>query len=205
MFPLQSISFRKLDYFRPFHRYVFELIARQHYNNRPPAISTALVQIDLKNANINTPRFVDETKVFYISETALPGTKFATVYAVDDDNDTIMYTISPNVLFSIDPNTGVLRLDRSIEISPIETSITVNISISDSSNEEHGTFTISITTVNRHSPSFSGSICGGNISLREDVPLGGNVTKLRVIDMDRGTNGEVHITFPSEQLRTSSK
>ena len=197
--------FSVLEYFRPFHRYVFELIAKQHYDNRLPAISTALVQINLKNANVNRPRFVEDTKEFYISETALPGTKFATVYAVDDDNDTIVYSISPNTLFSIDSNTGVLRLDRSIETSPKETYISVNIAISDLLHETHDTFTISITTVNRHSPIFSGSICGGNISLREDVSLEGNVMKLRVIDMDRGKNGEVDIMFPPEQSRTSSK
>ncbi|UJR37810.1 hypothetical protein I4U23_030500 [Adineta vaga] len=195
-----------LNYSRPFHRYLFRLIAKQYFTDRPAVTSTAIVQIHLINANVHKPIFVNDKQVFYISEAALPGTKFGTIYATDADNDPILYFMQPSTLFSIDQHTGVLQLDQPFDYSPEKTNISINVTITNSLQEEPNnstSFIINIISVNRHSPVFSGSVCGSNIFLREDAELGQVVTILNVIDKDRGANGQIDISFPSEHLRTA--
>jgi hypothetical protein len=50
---------------------LFELIAKQSFDDRPSTISTAIVQINLENANIHRPIFTPDNQTFYISETGL--------------------------------------------------------------------------------------------------------------------------------------
>ncbi len=207
--------FSPLDYFSPFNRYLFKLIAKQAFpdQQRQPVTSTAIVQINLKNDNVHSPIFIPNNQIFYISETAPPNTQFGTVYATDADNDTIKYSITASSQFSIDDSTGVLRLERSFDSSLSEYIIDVTAtddgsscsSPTDSSCIKRSNsikIRIILTAVNKNSPQFLQGICGKNVSLNENNTTR-DVVSLVVLDNDRGENGLINIAFPSEQLRTT--
>jgi len=48
-------------------------------------------------------------------------------------------------------------------------------------------------------------ICGSTVSFYENNPIGFNITTIVVYDGDRGGNGQITISFPSEQSRTTGK
>ncbi|CAF3632426.1 unnamed protein product [Rotaria socialis] len=202
-----------LNYFSPNHRYLFNLIGTQSYSNRPPVSSTAVVQINLVNDNVNAPIFQPANQTFSISETARIGTRFGTVYATDADNDGIIYSMNSNQ-FSIDPSTGVLQLQQTFQSSPnAQYSVVVTASDDGSSClplqpacprfSTSKTITIFVTAVNKRSPQFLNQICGSVVSFYESNPVGANITTITVFDDDRGDNGQITISFPSEQSRTT--
>jgi hypothetical protein len=205
-------SFSPLNYFSPYNRYLFNLTAEESFPDRPSAISTAIVQINLQNANANDPIFILANQTFYISETASVDTQFGTVYATDADNDGIIYSITSNHLqFSINPLTGVLKLERTLHSSS-QTNYSVTITAEDDASScfslcPHRTIStniiIIVTTVNKQSPTFSGQKCGSNISFEENNAMGHVIESLMVFDDDRGDNGQINISFPSEQSRTT--
>lgn len=205
--------FSPLNYFSPFNRYLFNLIATQSFSNRPPASSRAIVQINLENANVNRPVFVPAVQTFSVSETAPVGSIIGTVYATDADNDGIMYSIE-GTQFSINSSTGVLKLERSL-LSSSTPQISVTVTAMDDGTsclpsrpacpgpETRATISIVVTAVNKRSPQFLYQLCGSNVSFTEGNTAGSNVTTLSVYDDDRGENGQITISFPSEQSRTT--
>ncbi|CAF2958903.1 unnamed protein product [Rotaria sp. Silwood2] len=202
-----------LNYFSPYNRYLFNLIATQTYTNRPLVSSTAIVQLNLENYNVHAPIFIPTNQIFSISETATIGTRFGTVYATDADNDGIIYSISGSQ-FSIDPSTGVLQLQQTFQSSPASQYF-VTVTASDdgasclparSSCPRFSTstiITINVTAVNKRSPQFLNQICGSTVTFYESNLIGANITTITVFDDDRGENGQITISFPSEQSRTT--
>ncbi len=204
-----------MNYFSPYNRYLFNLIATQTYANQPTVSSTALVEINLGNYNVHAPIFIPANQTFFISETALVGSLFGTVYATDADNDGIIYSIS-STQFSIDPSTGVLQLLTSFQSSSASQYF-VTVTGSDDGTSclpaqalcprfsTSTTITINVTAVNKQSPQFLNQICGSTVSFYENNPIGFNITTIVVYDGDRGANGQITISFPSEQSRTTGK
>ncbi len=204
-----------MNYFSPYNRYLFNLIATQTYANRPLVSSTALVQLNLENYNVHAPIFVPANQTFYISETAAVGSLFGTVYATDADNDGIIYSIS-STQFSINPSTGVLQLLQSFQSSSASQYL-VTVTASDDGTSclparaacprfsTSTIITINVTAVNKQSPQFLNQICGSSVSFSELNIPGSNITSITVYDGDRGENGQITISFPSEQARTTGK
>jgi hypothetical protein len=204
-----------LNYFSPYHRYLFNLIATQTYSNRPTVSSTAIVIINLQNNNVHAPIFVPSNQSFSVSETATIGSQFGTVYATDADNDGIIYSIA-SIQFSIDPSTGVLQLQQTIQSSSASQYF-VTVTASDDGTSclpanafcprysTTTTITINITAVNKMSPQFLNGICGANISFYENNAIGANITAITAYDNDRGQNGQITISFPSEQSQTTGE
>ncbi len=202
-----------MNYFSPYNRYLFNLIATQSYSNRPPVSSTAIVQINLQNSNVHAPIFVPANQTFYISETATVGTLFGTVYATDADNDGIIYSINSNQ-FSIDSSTGVLQLQQTFQSSSASQYLVIVTASDDGSSclpslplcprfSTTKTITIDVTEVNKMSPQFLNQICGSTVSFYENNVIGSNITLIMVYDGDRGQNRQITILFPSEQSRTT--
>lgn len=153
--------------------------------------------------------------MFSISETATVGTIFGTVYATDPDNDGIIYSISGSQ-FAIDRSTGVLSLQQTFQTSSAsQYNVTVTA-------EDDGTsclptrsacprfrtpaiITINVTAVNKRSPQFSSGPCGSAVSFNEGNSVGETIATITVFDDDRGDNGQITISFPSEQSRTTGK
>ena len=204
-----------LNYFSPFNRYLFHLTATQTYSNRPLVSSTAIVQINLENNNVHAPIFVPSNQTFSISETATPGTNFGTVYATDADNDGIIYSINTNTYVSIDRLTGVLQLQQTFQSSIPQFNVVVTASDDGTSClpvraacprfSTSTVITITVTAVNKRSPQFLDQKCGSTFSLNENNAIGYIITNLSVFDDDRGENGQITISFPSEESRTTGK
>ncbi|CAF3111050.1 unnamed protein product [Rotaria sp. Silwood2] len=201
-----------LNYFSPYNRYLFELIAKQTFSNRPPVTSKAQVQINLDNDNVHDPIFIPDNQTFYISETAQPGTQFGTVYAIDLDNDEITYSMQC-VQFCIESLTGVLRLEKSFDSSS-QSEYFINVTVTDSGSSclsrplcskrtKSINIRIIVTVVNKNSPRFLNQLCGKNISFDENITIGQEIEQLTVLDCDRGESGLINISFPSEELRTT--
>ncbi len=176
-------------------------------------MSTAVVQINLKNYNVHAPIFTPDNQIFYISETAPRDTQFGTVYATDPDNDGIVYSTADSQ-FHIDSSTGVLRLERKFHPSLTEYFLDVTATDDGFSCPSPPTcpkysnstkIRIIITAVNRNSPRFLNQICGKNVSFYENNIPGDMIESLIVLDDDRGENGLIDIAFPPEQIRTTGK
>jgi hypothetical protein len=176
--------------------------------------STAIVQINLENYNVNAPIFVPLNQTFFISETAFVGSLFGTVYATDADNDGIIYSISSSQ-FSIDPSTGVLQLLQTFSSPASQYFVTVTASDDGSSClptlplcprfSTTAVITINVTAINKRSPQFLNQICGSAVSFYENNAIGANITSIAAFDDDRGDNGQITISFPSEQSRTTGE
>lgn len=204
--------FSDFDYFVPFHRYIFDLIAEQYVPNRPILASRATVEIHLLNENARSPKFLRGHETFYVSETAKVGTEIGTIYAIDPDNDPISYSMT-SLQFSIDSNSGVIRLEQPFH-SKSASNYSLNVTICDSrsafpssfcQNSVTKTIDIVLITVNKQSPRFIHPECGSDLNLEENSPINSIVARFEVFDDDRGENGRIAISFPSEESRTTRK
>lgn len=206
-----------MNYFVPFHRYVFYLTASQTFPDRLlPVISKAVVQITLKNDNLDAPHFIPPNPIFYLVETTPAMTEIGAVYATDSDNDGIEYSIS-HERFSIDPATGVLRLEKDFISSPWTNPIMISVTAKDDGSSCSGndlchsksnstTIQIIVILENRYSPYFSdNNLCGGEISFTENKTLGSTIASFTVVDNDREDNGRISFSFPSSELQTTGK
>jgi len=206
-----------LSYSSPYHRYLFELIVTKQRPNQSSLRSTAIVQINLVNDNANAPQFLLEPEVLYISEAALPGTQFGTVYAYDPDGDSVIYTTNSSQ-FSIDRVTGVLQLRREFPrycTVSCKYVVHINATDDDSSCALPGTcvrrsssrnIEVIVLASNRHPPEFLNSKCNaGSIQLYENMLENTTVESLLVVDNDRVVNNSIEIIFPPEKLTTTGK
>ena len=167
------------------------------------------------NDNSHSPIFINDNPIFYIRETVPAKTIFGTVYAIDYDNDIIIYSMAAGYpQFSINSTTGVLTLERAFDFSsPLEYNINVKVidnasscSPLNSSCTKRSNSTrirIIVTTVNKHSPEFLNQICGKTISFNENSPNGTTIVKLHVFDNDEKNNGMINISFPYMELQTT--
>ena len=213
---MAEFSSSRLNYFVPFHRYFFYLTASQIFPDRLlPVISEAVVQITLKNDNLYAPYFIPSNPIFYLAETTPAMTEVGAVYATDCDNDGIEYSIS-HERFSIDPSTGVLRLEKDFLSSSWMDSMTISVTATDDGSSCSGndlchsksnftTIQIIVIRENRYSPYFSDNLCGGEISFTEDKTLGSTIGSFTVVDHDLEDNGRVSFSFPSTELQTTGK
>ncbi|CAF3600129.1 unnamed protein product [Rotaria sp. Silwood1] len=204
-----------LNYFSPYHRYLFTITATQLFPGRPSISSTAIAQIDLNYCNAHAPTFIYSIQTYSISETLSLGLPFGTVFATDADKDPITFALTPaSAQFTIDRFTGVLSLSQafgSTPSSPILLTVTAtDVPSSDCSlpcpscaaRSNSITITIIVTTANKQPPRFSDQPCNLIFSLREDSPPGTIITTLTAVDSDQGNNGQISFSFPPEQRQT---
>ncbi|CAF2615731.1 unnamed protein product [Rotaria sp. Silwood2] len=204
-----------LNYFSPYHRYLFTITATQLLPGRPSVSSTAIAQIDLDYCNANAPIFIYPSQTYSISEALSVGVAFGTVFATDADKDSITFSLTPaSTQFTIDRFTGVLSLNQAfgtIPSSPISLTVTatdvpsLDCSLpcpSCAARSNSITIIIIVITANKQPPRFSDQPCNLNFSLREDSPPGTNITTLTAVDSDQGNSGQISFSFPSEQRQT---
>lgn len=119
------------------------------------------------------------------------------------------------VQFCIDTSTGVLQLRRPF-VTSLQSEYIVTVTAMDDGSscalrpvcvKRRNSIDIKIivTAVNNNSPKFLNQICGKTISFDENNPLEKDIVSLIVFDSDRGENGLINISFPSEESRTTSK
>uniref|UniRef100_A0A673ATT1 FAT atypical cadherin 3b n=1 Tax=Sphaeramia orbicularis TaxID=375764 RepID=A0A673ATT1_9TELE len=151
----------------------------------------ARVQINIEDANDNTPVF---NKPYYdvaVNESLPIGTVAIVVSAADADkgeNGYITHTISndPDLPFNIDQATGEVRITRDLDFESSEDFYTFTVRASDWGSpyrrESEVNVTIRLININDNQPLFERVSCKGMIS--RDFPVNQTIVTMSAVDMD---------------------
>ncbi|KAK3086114.1 hypothetical protein FSP39_013724 [Pinctada imbricata] len=208
---------KRLDYdFRPDRQYRLNITAVDKGNK--PLSGQASIVIYVTNINDEPPKFGVTTEDVYASirEDQKDGSYVTTVQAVDPDGDNVEFyfttrqTISPDGLFAIEPNSGIITLKRSIPRST--PSYTLNVTAYDDGSccggyprlSSESYIVVEIKDINNNNPSFPYCKDGYyDSTIMENQPLGTSVVNVKAVDPDRGPNGQItySVVKPADQIQ----
>ncbi|XP_030648237.1 protocadherin alpha-C2-like isoform X1 [Chanos chanos] len=165
------------------------------------------VEVEITDANDNTPQFPRDEYQLEITESALPGSRFPIEHAQDPDlgsNSVRLYRLSPNEHFALDSNKPSLNT-KHVELvlkKPLDREQTpyhqLILTAADGGTPAlTGTTKINVRVLdsNDNVPMFDSSVY--KVKLLENSPKDTLVIKLNATDLDEGTNGEVFYSFSS--------
>ncbi|XP_059918577.1 protocadherin gamma-A6-like [Gadus macrocephalus] len=171
------------------------------------------IAVEIIDINDNTPSFASNEKRFEISESAVVGSKFVLVEAIDLDigsNGLQSYSITPTDNF-------VLKLEKQIDGSkkvemilqkPLDREnseqISLLLSAFDGGDPQmSGTMQIHVTVLdaNDNSPHFTKPVY--KATLTENSPKGTSVMTVSASDKDKGSNGEISFAITNSKRRFS--
>ncbi|XP_042316175.1 protocadherin-16 [Sceloporus undulatus] len=152
------------------------------------------VLLGVLDVNDNPPAFGRAVYHTAVSESAAPGTELLRVAAHDPDSGPhgqVRYSVSsgdPGGLFQLHPSTGALRLTEALDCE-IQNQHTLVIQASDGASGHFAlaSVTVEVKDVNDNLPYFPLEILSA--SLRENLPSGSLVTRVRAVDADVGAFG----------------
>ncbi|XP_015235244.1 PREDICTED: protocadherin Fat 3-like [Cyprinodon variegatus] len=151
----------------------------------------AKVQIIIEDANDNSPVFSQPSYDIAINESLPIGTVVLVVSAVDSDkreNGYVTHTINgeESLPFSIDEDTGELRITRDLDYESSEDVYIFAVRASDWGSpyrrETEVNVTIRVLNINDNKPAFEKISCRGMIS--RDFPVNQTIVTLSAIDID---------------------
>ncbi|KAK5608770.1 hypothetical protein CRENBAI_020508 [Crenichthys baileyi] len=151
----------------------------------------ARVQITIEDANDNSPLFSQPSYDIAINESLPIGTVVLVVSASDSDkaeNGFVTHTINgeESIPFSIDQETGELRITRDLDFESSEDSYSFAVRASDWGSpyrrETEVNVTIRVVNINDNKPLFEKISCRGMIS--RDFPVNQTIVTLSAIDID---------------------
>uniref|UniRef100_A0A8C1I886 Protocadherin gamma-C3 n=1 Tax=Cyprinus carpio TaxID=7962 RepID=A0A8C1I886_CYPCA len=165
------------------------------------------VDVEILDANDNSPLFPRDEYQLEISEGAQPGTRFSIEGAQDSDdasNSVRHYRLTSNEHLALDstkpPADGkhielVLKKPFDRELLPSHQFLLT--ATDGGSPPRSGTAKINVRVLdtNDNVPVFGSSVY--KVKLRENSPVGALVIKLNATDRDEGSNGEVYYSFSS--------
>ncbi|XP_042898874.1 protocadherin-like wing polarity protein stan isoform X2 [Parasteatoda tepidariorum] len=159
---------------------------------------TAIVSINVRDANTHQPLFEKVPYTASIPEDAPIGTTVLVVEASDGDvgdNARVSYSIEENPEFTIDSITGAIETSQKLDRELTSGFILVvtahdhgSPSLSDTINVE-----IEVLDVNDNPPNFL--LPSYSASIREDSLVGSSVIQVSASDKDIGLSGQVRYTF----------
>ena len=178
--------------------------------------STATVSIAVLDANDQAPQFLGLPYVFSIAENTEGGEILGTLAVSDADvgsnaNISIFRIVSgdPETVFTIDPQSGTLRLADSAE-SPLDResqdSYVLTVEVVDGGTPQlssRAAVSITVTDVNDQGPTFDQQLY--NATVPEDVSIGTTILDVSASDADIGTNADITFSLlePSTQFAIS--
>lgn len=202
----------------------FQLRVKARDSGTPPRSSTVNVNIEISDENDNDPSFGEEVytaSVFEDHSTSGDSSRIVLTNATDLDdgfNSALVYSLAPNDLFTIDPQTGWISLSLSLQNQGYgaEPSICkssncapdsdmchavciLEVQVSDQEGSGSSARTsvcqvnIEIDDINDHAPSLT--IDNLPLKVSEDVRVGGWVAKITVNDRDKGPNRDISLTI----------
>ncbi|MBF0450306.1 MAG: cadherin domain-containing protein, partial [Candidatus Magnetomorum sp.] len=118
-------------------------------------VDSAVVSIDILNANDNFPSISNQT--FYVSKTSQNGTVVDTVNASDIDNNTLTFSITAgntNSIFAINASTGEITVNNDTQLLTELLTYNLTVSVFDGLNTRTATISINVTTQN-YAPSIT--------------------------------------------------
>ncbi|XP_035624763.1 protocadherin alpha-C2-like isoform X2 [Oncorhynchus keta] len=165
------------------------------------------VEVEILDANDNSPQFPRDEYQLEISESAITGSRFPIEGAQDADdgsNSVRLYRLSNNEHLALDSNKPVAN-SKQIELvlkKPFDREHTpshqfILTAVDGGTPARTGTAKINVHVLdsNDNVPAFDNSVY--KVKLLENSPKGALVIKLNATDPDEGTNGEVFYSFSS--------
>ncbi|XP_059378029.1 protocadherin alpha-C2-like isoform X3 [Carassius carassius] len=165
------------------------------------------VDVEILDANDNSPLFPRDEYQLEISEGAQPGMRFSIEGAQDSDdasNSVRHYRLTSNEHLALDstkpPADGKhieLVLKKPFDRELLQSHQFLLTATDGGSPPRSGTAKINVRVLdtNDNAPVFGSSVY--KVKLRENSPVGALVIKLNATDRDEGTNGEVIYSFSS--------
>lgn len=161
--------------------------------------STAVVQINISDANTNAPVFSQRSYKGRVFENAKIGTPVLKVYATDDDtglNAKISYSFEkPVSALSIDADTGIIRTAATLDketVGSYKFYVTATDHGSPPLKKKSYVF-IRVKDVNDNAPEFTKTKYTAHV--KEGCGIGTKVITLTARDKDSGQNKEIVYTF----------
>ncbi|GAB1301650.1 Protocadherin gamma B7 [Apodemus speciosus] len=163
------------------------------------------VVVEIEDVNDHAPQFPKDEINLEISESVSPGARTILESANDPDigvNSLSKYQLSPNEYFSLlvkdNPDGGKypeLELKKMLDREAESTHHLVLTAVDGGDPPRSGTAQLRIRVVdaNDNPPLFSQEVY--RVRLREDLPPGSTVLRLRAVDQDEGVNAEFTYSF----------
>ncbi|XP_056672546.1 protocadherin gamma-B5-like [Monodelphis domestica] len=169
------------------------------------------INVEIEDINDNPPQFRRNIINLNISESTLPGAKFALDPAHDPDtglNSLQIYYLSTNPVFSFEVKKkkdgnkyAELVLEKLLDRER-QSSYHLILSAVDGGNPARSStaqIRIKVTDANDNAPVFSQDIY--KVSLLENLPPGSFVLRVEASDKDEGVNAEITFSFDSSSHR----
>ncbi|XP_052011304.1 protocadherin gamma-B7 isoform X16 [Apodemus sylvaticus] len=163
------------------------------------------VVVEIEDINDHAPQFPKDEINLEISESVSPGARTILESANDPDigvNSLSKYQLSPNEYFSLlvkdNPDGGTypeLELQKMLDREAESTHHLVLTAVDGGDPPRSGTTQLRIRVVdaNDNPPVFSQEVY--RVRLREDLPPGSTVLRLKAVDQDEGVNAEFTYSF----------
>ena len=159
----------------------------------PPLADSAFLQIFVTDTN-ERPVFTQSSYSVTLAESEEVGSPLLQVSATDTDvgvNAQIVYSIQPQDVFVIDPQTGVIVLNQSLDFESV-TSYSSIVIATDSGTpplSSSASVLFTITDINDNRPVFSQSEY--IVPTSESLQTGSEVVRVTATDRDSSANGDV--------------
>ncbi|CAB1325299.1 unnamed protein product [Coregonus sp. 'balchen'] len=165
------------------------------------------VEVEILDANDNSPQFPRDEYQLEISESAITGSRFPIEGAQDADdgsNSVRLYRLSNNEHLALDSNKPaanskniqlVLKKPFDREHKPSHQLILTAVDGGTPARTGTAKINVRVLDSNDNVPAFDNSVY--KVKLSENSPKGALVIKLNATDRDEGTNGEVFYSFSS--------
>ncbi|XP_076148303.1 protocadherin alpha-C2-like isoform X1 [Alosa pseudoharengus] len=170
-------------------------------------LDTHDVEVEILDANDNSPLFPRDEYQLEISESAPAGSRFPIEGAQDTDegsNSVRLYRLSPNEHLALESNKPPpngkhieLVLKKPLDREQTPSHHLILTATDGGTPPRTGTAKINVRVLdtNDNAPVFDSSVY--KVKLKENSPLGALIIKLNATDRDEGTNGEVYYSFSS--------
>ncbi|NXN61346.1 PCDGH protein, partial [Rynchops niger] len=163
------------------------------------------VEVAIQDVNDNAPTFSKAALHLEINEFSSPGTRFPLEMARDADvgsNSLLTYQLTANPSFTLAIKEGTdgkkqpeLVLERELDREKQSSFELVLTAVDGGDPVRSGTVQVrvNVTDANDNAPVFSKSVYEARV--RENVPSGSLVVRVRATDADAGSNGRVSYSF----------
>ena len=163
------------------------------------------INITVLDENDNKPQFLEDTYYVQLYENVTVGSIVFKVQAVDKDstrNGEIMYSLTDNPKFSVDVNTGELKLDHALDVEKRASYMLIAIATDKGIPPETSTCQIRVRIVdcNDNAPNIDVLYDEGD-TIEEKTDIGTRIANISVWDSDKSDeNNQVTLIAKSEYV-----